>query len=92
MDQTIDTPRALAEIHFQNEWNLPGASDIHPLRYWAHVHFEDDPKWGKERWTLFIELEKPPESGAQVYLATIFFVAPSAPFHFFGWSRNLNYA
>jgi hypothetical protein len=35
---------AIAEIHFEQGWNLTPAGTANPLRYWSHVHFEGDPK------------------------------------------------
>ena len=79
MDQEINSTQAVAEIRFQQEWNLPVASNIHPLRYWSHVRFEGDPKSGQQLWTLFVELSKPPEPHQRIYVAKMFFVAPMAP-------------
>ena len=80
---TLNPPEAMAEIRFEQGWNLTPAGTANPLRYWSHVHFEDDPKWGQELWTLFVELDKAPEPQQQVYLAKVFFMAPKAPHHFF---------
>ncbi len=82
-NQTLNSPEATAEIRFEQGWNLTPAGTTNPLCYWSHVHFEGDPKWGKELWTLFVALDKAPELHQQVYHAKIFFMAPNAPHHFF---------
>ncbi len=82
MANDIENPKALAEITFDDAWNLSPAGTANPLRYWCHVHFEDDPNWGKEHWTLFVELDRAPEPQQRVYLAKVFFMAPTAPHHF----------
>ena len=77
----MKTPEALAEITFDQGWNLSFAGTANALRYWAHVHFENDPKWGQELWTLFVELDVPPVEGQKVFTAKVYFVAPTAPHH-----------
>jgi hypothetical protein len=72
---------AFAEINFNQDWNLSPAGTDSNLRYWAHVHFENDPQWGKDLWTLFVELDAPPIKGQKLYRAKIYFVAPNAPDH-----------
>lgn len=81
-NSTFNTPTAIAEIRFSQGWNLTPAGTVNPLRYWAHVHFKDDPRWGQETWTLFVELTKAPEQQQRIYLAKIFFMAPKAPSQF----------
>lgn len=73
---------AIAEIQFEQGWNLTPAGTANPLRYWSHVHFEGDAKWGQELWTLFVDLDNPPKEDQRVYLARVFFLAPTAPTHF----------
>lgn len=63
-------------------WNFSQAGVGGPLRYWAHVHFENDPLWGKETWTLFVELTEAPTTGRKKYDAKIFFMSPDAPHEF----------
>ncbi len=46
--------------------------------------------WGKELWTLFVELDKAPEHNQTVYLAKIFFLAPNAPYHFLQPSQKFD--
>jgi hypothetical protein len=82
MNQTLNHPEAKAEICFHEGWNLTPAGRSNPNEYWSHIHFDGDPKWGQELWTLFVELDKPPEPNQQVYLAKIFFLSPKAPSHF----------
>jgi hypothetical protein len=82
MPSDNDNPKALAEIVFEQGWDLSSAGTANPLRYWSHAHFEDDPNWGREHWTLFVELEKPPEPSQNTYRAKVFFMAPTAPHHF----------
>ncbi len=81
MPENTKNPIALAEITFDSGWNLSPAGTANPLQYWSHAHFEDDPNWGKEHWTLFVELDRPPTPERRVYLAKVFFVAPTAPHH-----------
>jgi hypothetical protein len=81
-NQTKTNLGAIADLQFQNGWNLSPAGTANPLRYWSHVHFNDDPKWGQETWTLFVELDNPPCPQQQVYRARVFFMAPMAPHHF----------
>ena len=73
--------RAIAEIEVDADkgWNLPTFGSRKPTRYWAHVHFEKDPMWGKKTWTFIVDLgEKSCSSGVNVD-ATVFFMAPDAP-------------
>jgi len=81
MPHPIRNPAAIAEITFDQSWNLSPAGTSNPLRYWSHIHFENDPNWGKEHWTLFVELEKAPEPNQKTYIANVFFMAPTAPHH-----------
>jgi hypothetical protein len=78
----INTPEAIAEITFDQGWNLSSAGTAKALRYWAHVHFENDLKCGQELWTLFVELNAAPVEGQKVYTAKVYFVAPTAPHHY----------
>jgi hypothetical protein len=82
-DQMRKNPEAIAELQFEGGWNLSPAGTVNPLRYWSHVHFKNDPKWGREIWTLFVELQGEPVAGQRMYQAKIFFIAPGAPQHFF---------
>jgi len=77
-------PTSIAEICFPSEqgWNLPSASHINPLRFWANIHFEEDLDWGKKLWTVFVEPETAPIPKQIKYTAKIFFIAPDAPHHF----------
>lgn len=81
MQNDFENPKVLAEITFRDGWNLTPAGTANPFRYWSHVHFEKDSNWGKELWTLFIELERTPEPSRRVHLAKVFFMAPEAPHH-----------
>lgn len=78
----MNTPSAFAELRFDERWNLSPAGTANPLRYWANVHFKDDPNWGKELWTLFVELDEAPADGKRIYTAKVFFMAPPAPHHY----------
>jgi len=84
MDGKIQNPQAFAEIHFDPKtgWSLSLAGHGNLRRYWSHVHFENDPNWGKELWTLFVELETQPSPEQSVYRVKVFFMAPEAPHHF----------
>jgi len=82
MPDPLQNPAAIADLVFDGNWNLSPAGTSNPLRYWSHVHFENDPNWGKEHWTLFVELEEAPEANQKTFTAKIFFVAPKAPHQF----------
>ena len=75
----MNNTKAVAEITFEKGWNLSCAGTANSLCYWAHIHFENDPKWGQELWTLFVELDAPPSEGIKVYTARVYFMAPTAP-------------
>ena|SRR5665213_111862 len=75
--------KALAEISVDPKrgWVLPTFGSKKPLRfrYWAHVHFEKDPTWGQQTWTLLVDLENEPDVIDGYIEATVYFMAPNAP-------------
>jgi len=75
--------RATAQIVFDPKkgWVLPtfGSKKTNQFRYWAHVHFENDPMWGKQTWTLLIDLDKEPDLKAENFEALVYFMSPEAP-------------
>ncbi len=89
-NQTFTPREARAKIRFDQGWNLTPAGTSHPLRYWSHVHFEDDPKWGQELWTLFVELDSEPAPLQKDFTARIFFMAPTAPHVFLRIGQKFN--
>ena len=83
-------PTALAELVFDDNWNLSPAGTASPLRYWAHVHFKDAPNRGKELWTLFVDLNEAPTEGKKTYIAEVSFMAPPAPHHYLKPNAEFN--
>lgn len=79
-----------AELCFEEEWNLAPAGTASPLRYWSHVHFDGDLNWGKEIWTLLIELDKPPQKSQRVFKVKVFFLSPNAPINFLKQGQQFN--
>lgn len=73
--------RAIVEITVESHdgWTLPRFGSKTPHRYWAHVHFENDPTWGKETWTLIVDPEQHPVDPAGPVSAKVHFFVPSAP-------------
>jgi hypothetical protein len=77
--------KAIAEIFVDPKrgWVLPGFGSKKPdrFRYQAYVHFEKDESWGKQTWTLLVDLAAMPTQGAHSVEATIYFMVPEAPQH-----------
>jgi len=75
--------KAIAEIKIDKSrgWVLPTFGSNRPHRYWGHAHFEGDPSWKKELWTLIVDLDGPPDVQAENATATVFFMAQEAPQH-----------
>jgi hypothetical protein len=73
--------KALAEIAIDPEtgWLLPTFGSGKPNRYWAHVHFENDPTWKQKVWTFNVDLDRAPEPKAGWVIATVYFMAENAP-------------
>jgi len=75
--------KAIADIIVDTRkgWALPtfGSKKPSQFRYWAHAHFEKDPTWGEQTWTLLVDLEKSPDTNADHVEATVYFMSPNAP-------------
>jgi hypothetical protein len=71
--------RAEIKVDKNSGWKLPIFGSKNPRRYWAHAHFEGDPSWEKEIWTLIVDLDCPPPSMDDTVTATIYFMAEDAP-------------
>jgi hypothetical protein len=77
--------KALAEIAIDPKrgWILPGFGTKKPdmIRFQAWVHFEKDEAWGKQTWTLLLDMPRMPEPTALSAEATVYFLADEAPHH-----------